>query len=39
MVFLKYPIIGVVIEAVGFMGLFGSVLACPFVLHEAAILN
>ena len=26
LVFLKYPIIGVVVEAVGFMGLFGYVL-------------
>ena len=25
LVFLKYPIIGVVVEAVGFMGLFGYV--------------
>lgn len=25
LVFLKYPIIGVLVEAVGFMGLFGSV--------------
>lgn len=30
LVFFKYPIIGVLIEAVGFMGLFGYALSLPF---------